>query len=90
MLRRTPEDAGKGGIPHGLQGGVIGLTLLQPQQPLTVIRLDEMNLLYLHLHIFEFFSRDSEAGITRIHYHTRRSRGVGRNDGEPGLEGWGW
>jgi hypothetical protein len=71
VLGRTAEDAGERRVPDRLQGGIICLAFLQPQQPLGVTLLDKLDLLHVHLDIVEFVSTDEEA---RIHALTKMWR----------------
>jgi hypothetical protein len=63
MLGSTAQNTGERRVPDRLQGGVIGLAFLQPQQPLGVTVLDELDLFHVHLDIVEFVSTDDEARI---------------------------
>lgn len=63
MLRCAAQDAWKGRVPDRSKGGIVGLTLLQTQESVSVVGLDKMNLLQVQLDIVEFISGDDEVRI---------------------------
>lgn len=68
MLRGTPQDAGeRGRVPDRLDGGILSLTPLEPDQSLGMVSLDDLDLLHFHLDIMEFLVERRE---TRIHART--------------------
>lgn len=68
MLGSASQDAGKRrGVPDRLDGSILGLALLEPNQSLGMVGLDDLDLLHFHLDIVEFLMERRE---TRIHTRT--------------------
>lgn len=68
MLRGASQDAGeRRRVPNRLDGSILSLALLEPNQSLGMVGLDDLDLLHFHLDIMEFLVERRE---TRIHART--------------------
>jgi hypothetical protein len=61
LLRRSPKNAGKRGVPDRLEGGIVSLAFLESQYPVRVVALRYLDLLHLHLKAVEIVASDGEA-----------------------------